>query len=183
MTKEELVRLLNTHGKVKDISINTGLSLTQIYKYIKQYGIELPSKKISKEKLSEMYQYLSSRQIAKELDCSHQTIVNWLDKYQIQKKDRGQPPLKNKYRINKDLLNTYVKQFRSINKISKHTNIPVKVLKDLMQDYGLSKIKIDKEYLEKEFIYNQKSVKQIALECSVCDKTIYFYLKKFKIKQ
>lgn len=183
MTKEDLIKLLNEHGKVKSISTSTGLSLTQIYKYIKQYDIKLPSKKISKEKLFEMYQNLSSRQIAKELECTHQTVVNWLDKYQIQKKDRGQPSLKNKYRINKDLLSIYVKQFRSINKISKHTNIPILAIKDLMQEYGLSKIKIDKEYLEKEFIYNQKSVKQIAQECSVCDKTIYFYLKKFKIKQ
>jgi hypothetical protein len=51
-----------------------------------------------------------------------------------------------------------------------------------MQEYGLSKIVIDKAYLEREFICNQKSVKQIADECKVCDKTIYFYLKKFDVK-
>lgn len=181
MTKEDLIKLLNEHGKVKSISTQTGLSLTQIYKYIKRYDIKLPSKKIPKEKLLGMYENLSSRQIAKELDCSHQTIVNWLDKYQIQKKDRGMPPLKIKYEISKDLLNIYLKQFRTLNKISKHTKIDVKVIKVLMQEYGLSKLKIDKEYLEQEYVCNQKSVKQIALECSVCDKTIYFYLKKFKI--
>jgi transposase len=183
MRKEDLIRLLNEHHKVKDISTITGLSLTQIYKYIKQYDIKLPSKKISKEKLLEMYQNLSSRQIAKELDTSHQTVVNWLGKYGIQKKDRGQPALKHKYSINKDLLNLYVKQLRYVNKISVHANIPMRVVKDLMQEYGLSKIKIDKAYLEKEFICNQKSVKQIAEECKVCDKTIYFYLKKFNLKR
>jgi len=183
MTKEDLIKLLNEHGKVKSISIITGLSLTQIYKYIKRYDIKLPSKQISKEKLLEMYQNLSSRQIAKELDTSHQTIVNWLDKYQIQKKDRGMPALNIKYQISKDLLSAYAKEHRSLNQISKHSNIPIRVVKDFMQEYGISKIVIDKEYLEREFIANQKSVKQIADECKVCNKTIYFYLKKFKIKQ
>ncbi len=182
MTKEDLIILLNEHGKVKTISTITGLSLTQIYKYMKRYDIKLPSKQIPKEKLLEMYQNLSSRQIAKELDTSHQTIVNWLDKYEIQKKDRGMPAHKNKYQISKDLLSVYVKEHRSLNQISKHSNIPLRVVKTLMQEYGLSKIVIDKAYLEREFICNQKSVKQIAQECKVCDKTIYFYLKKFDVK-
>ena len=55
MTKEDLIKLLNEHGKAKTISTITGLSLTQIYKYMKRYDIKLPSKQIPKEKLLEKF--------------------------------------------------------------------------------------------------------------------------------
>lgn len=181
MTREELLQLLKDHRSVKGICLATGLSSTLIYKYLKQYQITVFSKKINKEKLSELYQNLSTRQIATQLGCTHQSVVNWINEYQIEKKQQGRPDQLLKYDLDKESLSNYMKEFRSIRQISIHTNIPVRVVKKLMDRYDIQKMKIDKDYLENEYINNKKSINQIALECKVLNKTIYFYMKKFKI--
>lgn len=184
MTKRELEDLLLKYGTVKQIAMQTGLTPQRLYKYLKTHQIPPPNRKtLTKEQLIDLYinQKLSSRWIAKQIGCTHQTIVNWLDAYNIKKNSRGLPPISYDKKIPKELLVVFLNQYRSIHGISKHRKIPIKILKGLMLEYNLEKIKIDKEYLEREYILNQKSIKQIAFECKVLDKTIYFYLKKFKI--
>jgi len=184
MIKKELEDLLLKYGNIKQIATHTGTSVQRVYKEIKKHQLSLPPRKtLSKDQLFDLYvnQKLSSREIAAQIGCTHQTIVNWLSNYEIKKKRRGHPLLSYDKKVPKDLLEAFLKQYRSIRSIHRHSEIPIRVLKRLMIDYGLEKIKIDKKFLEKEYIQNQKSVKQIALECLVRDKTIYFYLKKFEI--
>ena len=85
----------------------------------------------------------------------------------------AQPPL---YRVTRKKSSRYIHSEKEMDSYLLKLGISDINVRMASQDQHL-----DKDYLENEYINNKKSINQIAIECKVLNKTIYFYMKKFKI--
>jgi len=174
MKKEELEKLV-LKNSIKQIALKKKKSIHTIYRYLRDHGIEIPKNRvISKEELESLYLKYSARQIGDMLGYSHQCILNWIEEYGLEKNNTGARP---KHYPTKEELATYLELYNNPFGVCKNIGISSYMVKKLLEEYGLEKKGITKEYLKEEL--SKKSVKQIALESNVTVQSIYSYKKKF----
>lgn len=127
-------------------------------------------------------------QIAKECGVGSTTILSWMKKFEIERRDHSGKTKHARYKNKKWLQREYWDKGKTIDQIAKKCNIGTSAVLYWMEKFGIEKRDVGgkpkfakykhKEWLQGEYWGKRKLMTQIAKVCRVSDSTILFWMKK-----
>ena len=141
-SKEEIEKLIQEKQDIKKVADAIGYSLARTYQLCKLHNITIPkiesvvTLKITKEELQSLYPTYTGSQIAKMYKVSSQAVFNWLYRFNIPLRGRGNRKKVYEIILSKDELISLYKDL-SISDIASKYATTVYHIRHLLSHYGL----------------------------------------------
>lgn len=132
----------------------------------------------------------SSGDIADELNVSSQTVLRWLERKNIKKRDGGGPAKHPLLEDSSWLYTQYHEKERKVGDIAEELGVSSPTISRRLSEHGIEKydgqIPLDSplrdgDWLREEYVEKRRTSGEIAEECDVSKPTVYRWLRKAEI--